>query len=189
MADFFIKGLFMSKSKGGIIGAIITVVIGSVTYSVSREAIVDNFSRDTGMSKQEAEQYVENITEDDLVAYDELGSDYVSEGEATLDIASDIDCVNYEYEWETNLLSCEEGKSQLIKFGNSEIALGKGYISLVSESASTEDIALVIDLIDSYNANLTLKIVNQIYDYPTIDELRKSNSYNKATLQAILDSD
>jgi len=53
----------MSKSKGGIIGAIVTVVVGSVTYSISRTAIVENFSRDTGMSKQEAEQYVENITE------------------------------------------------------------------------------------------------------------------------------
>lgn len=179
----------MSKGKGGIIGAIITVVIGSVAYSVSQEAIVENFSRDTGLSKQEAEQYVENITEDDLVAWDELGSDYVSEGKITLEVVSEIDCINYEYEWETSSLSCDEGKSQLTKFGNSEIALGKGYITLVSESASTKEIAEVIKLIDKYNANLTFEIINQIYDYSTIDDLRKSSSYNKAMLQAVLNSD
>lgn len=106
-----------------------------------------------------------------------------------MDIASDIDCVNYEYEWETSSLSCEEGKSQLTKLGNSEIALGKGYITLASESASTKDMAEVIKLIDKYNANLTLEIINQIYDYSAIDDLRKSSSYNKAMLQAVLDSD
>lgn len=179
----------MSRSKGGIIGAIITVVIGSVTYNVSQKAIVDNFSRDTGMSKQEAEQYVESITEDDLVAWDELGSDHISAGQDFLDIADDLDCVDYYYEWETDSLSCEEGRFQLKRMGNSEIVLGKGYIALAAESASTEDIVSVIKLIDKYNADLTLEIVKQILDYQTLDEIKKTNSYNKALLQAVLDSD
>jgi hypothetical protein len=179
----------MSKSKGGIIGAIVTVVVGSVTYSISRTAIVENFSRDTGMSKQEAEQYVENITEDDLVDWDELGSEFITEGEELISSVADIDCVNYYYEWETDSFSCEEGKSQLTKLANSSIALGKGYMALASESASDNEISSVIRLIDRYNSNLTLEIVKQILDYQTIDEIRKTNSYNKSVLQAALDSE
>lgn len=175
-------------SKGGIIGGIITLVIGGVVFSVSQADIAKNFSKDTGLSQQDAEQYVKNVTEDDLVPYDESGSSLISDGQDILDAASDIDCVNYDYEWQTDSLPCEEGKSQLKKVGNSQIELGKAYTILASESASTEDMSSVIRLIDRLNADLNLEIVNRLLDYPTIDEMRKTNSYNKALLQAALDS-
>jgi len=179
----------MAKGKGGIIGGIITLVIGGTVYSVSQEAIVENFSKDTGMSQKASEQYVENITEDEMVPFDELGSDFISSGQEILSVASKIDCINYEYEWETYSLSCKEGKSQLKKLGNSEIALGKAYKILDLESASTEDISSVIRLIDRNNANYNLEIASQLLDYSIIDEVKKTNSYNKALLQAALDSD
>ena len=178
----------MSKGKG-IIGAIVTVVIGGAVYSVNQADIVENFSKDTGMSQEASEQYVESITEDDMVSYDEYGLDAIALGEDFISAAAEIDCVNYEYEWETISLSCEEGKSQFIRLGNGEIALGKAYRILDSESASTEDISTVINLIGKSNANLSLEIISQLLDYPTIFEMKKENSYNKAVLQAALDSD
>jgi hypothetical protein len=176
------------RGKGGIITGIISLVIGGTIYTVSQADIVKNFSKDTGMSQTEAEQYVESVTEDDLIPYDELGSDFISEGQDILSVASEIDCVNYIYEWETTALSCEEGKSQLRKVGNSEIALGKAYTVLASESASTEDISSTIRLIDKLNSDLSLEIVRIMLDYQTINEIRKTNSFNKDMLQSQIDS-
>jgi hypothetical protein len=175
-------------NKGGIIGGIITLVIGGTLFSVSKADIAKNFSKDTGLSQTEAEQYVENVSKDDLVAYDVVGSNFISDGQDILSAAADIDCVNYSYEWEADSLSCEEGKSQLATIGDSEIALGKAYTILASKSASTTDISLAIGLIDKLNTDLKSEIVSQVLDYPKIDEIRKTNSYNKALLQAALDS-
>jgi hypothetical protein len=176
------------RGKGGIITGIITLVIGGTVYSVSQADIAKNLSKDTGMSQQQAEQYVNNIKEDDLVPYDKIGASFISEGQEILSGASKIDCVDYTYEWVTNLLSCEKGKAQLKTLGNSEIALGNAYTILASESASTTDISSVIKLIDKLNMDLNSEIVSKLLDYPTIDELRKTNSYNRAVLQAALDS-
>jgi len=141
------------------------------------------------LSQEESQQYVENVTEDDLVPYDKLGSDFISDGQDILSSSRDIDRANYYYEWETNILSCEKGKLQLIKLGNDEMALGKAYTILASESASREDMSSVISLIDKLNADLSLGIVSYILDPQTIDETRKANSFNKALLQSALESD
>ena len=179
----------MAKGAGRAIAGIITLIIGGTVYGVSQADIVSNFSKETGMSQKEAEQYVENIPEDELVSWDELGSEFVTEGQDIVNVASEIDCVNYYYEWETDTLSCEEGKSQFMKFGLSEIALGEAYKVLSSESASNEDIYSVIRLIDRVNENFSLKIMIELLDYSDIDESIKTNLYNKALLQAALDSE
>lgn len=175
-------------SKGGIIGTIVTLAIGGTIYSASKADIVKNFSKDTGLSQEESQQYVENISEDDLVAYDELGSGLISDGQDILKVASDIDCENYTYEWETASLSCKEGKLQLTRLGKDEIALGNAYTTLTSESASREDMSSTISLIDKLNTDFRLEIVNQILDFQTIEEIRKTNSYNKALLQSALEN-
>ena len=179
----------MAKGTGRAIAGIITLIIGGTVYSVSQADIVSKFSEETGMSQKEAEQYVENIPDDELVSWDELGSDFISEGQDILRFASEIDCVNYYYEWETDTLSCEEGKSQFKKFGESEIALGEAYNVLSSESASTEDIYSVIRLIDRVNENYSLEIIINLLTYSERDEDIKTNLYNKAVLQAALDSE
>lgn len=176
-------------SKGGIIGGIITLAIGGVVFSVNKADIAKNFSKDTGLTQQEAEQYVENVTEDDLVPFDEVGSSYISSGQNTLDAASEIDCVNYSYEWETTNLSCEQAKSQLKTSGDNEIALGKAFKVLDTDSASTEDMTTVIKLIDKANKDFELEIISQTYTSSEIAEMKKANSYNKALLQSALDSD
>ncbi len=178
----------MAKGAGKVIGGIITLIIGGTVYSISQGDIVSKFSEETGMSQEEAEKYVENIPDDELVSFDELGSDLITEGQDILRIVSETDCVNYYYEWETDTLSCEEGKSQFKQFGDSEIALGKAYKVLNTDSASIEDINSAIRLIDKVNENYNLEIIIKLLDYSDRDEAIKTNLYNKALLRAALDS-
>lgn len=124
-----------------------------------------------------------------MVAYDKLGSDFVSDGQDILNSSRKIDCINYTYEWETSTLSCEKGRSQLTMLGNNEIALGKAYIVLASETASREDMSKVISLIDSLNADFNFEIVRYMLKPQDIDEMKKANSFNKALLQSALESD
>lgn len=173
----------------GIFKGIITIAIGGTIFTFSQTDLVKNFSKETGLSQKEAQQYVESVSEDDLVPYDKLGSDFISDGQDILSSSREIDCANYSYDWETSTLSCEKGKSQLSKLGNDEIALGKAYTILASESASREDMSSVISLIDRVNTDLNSEIVSQILDSQTIAELRKTNSFNKALLQSALESD
>lgn len=179
----------MAKGTGKAIAGIITLIIGGTVYSVSQADVVSKFSEETGMSQKEAEQYVENIPDDELVSWDEVGSEFISEGQDILGYVTEIDCVNFYYEWETDTLSCEKGKLQFKKFGDSEITLGEAYKVLSSESASTEDIQSVIWLIDRVNENYSLEIITKLLDYSVIDEAIKTNLYNKALLQAALESE
>lgn len=169
--------------------AVVFLVIGGTMYTVNQSDIADNLSKDTGLTQQEAEQYVSEIKEEDLMSFDEIGSDFISEGQDMLSFAVEIDCVDYYYEWESSTLTCEEGKSQLKSVGNSEISLGRAYRVLDTEEASEDDISSVIRNIDRLNTDLKLNIITLIIDPPVIDDIKKTNSYNKALLQAALDSD
>lgn len=171
-----------------IIGTVITLVIGGTVYTFSQTDVVRNFSKNTGLTQQEAEQYISEIKDEDLASFAEIGSDFISEGQDMVDAANEIDCVNYEYDWESYTLTCQKGKSQLRKFGNSEITLGRSYKVLDTEEAGETEISAVIRNIDTLNNDLSLDVVTWMLDLSTIDEIRKTNSYNKALLQAALDS-
>jgi hypothetical protein len=179
----------MAKGTGKVIAGIITLIIGGTVYSVSQVDVASIFSEESGVSQMEVEEYVENIPDDELVSFDELALEIISYGQDILKIASEIDCVTYYYEWETETFSCEEGKSQLKTIGDSEIELGKAYQVLSSESASTGDIYSAMRLIDRVNENYDLEIYLELLDYSEIDEAIKTNLYNKALLQAVLDSE
>src|SRR3712207_4681994 len=129
-------------------GAIITVVIGGGAYTINQADVVSNFASDTGMSQQEAQKYVSDVKDEDLVSYDKLGTTLISDGNDVLSSTQQIDCVNYEYDWESPTLTCEQGKIQLTELGNSEVALGHAYKKLGSDSASRDDIANTVVLID-----------------------------------------
>jgi hypothetical protein len=81
--------------KEAIFGTILTVVIGGAAYTVNKEDVVDNFADDTGLSQQQAEEYVDSVGEEDLVPYSELGAGYVKDGNDVLSSADEIDCANY----------------------------------------------------------------------------------------------
>ena len=168
-------------------GTIITLVIGGTAYTVNQADVISNFADDTGMSQEDAEQYVKSVDEDDLVPYDEVGASYAKDGRDVLSVAVDIDCVNYRYEWESPLLSCDQGKEQLNELANDEIALGDAYTKLASKSASKADISKTVGLIDEVNSDLESGIVRELLDTATITENKNTNSYNKAMLQAALE--
>lgn len=171
-----------------IVGGVITVVIGGTAYTVSQADVVDNFANDTGMTQQQAEEYVNGVKEEDLIPYDEVGASYKDDGQQIIADANQIDCVTYEYEWESSTLTCQAGKNHLIKTGNDEVALGDAYIKLNSDSASKPDISLTIQAIDTLNADYEHEIIAWIYESATTDEIKKTNSYNKAVLKAALES-
>lgn len=174
--------------KEVVAGGIITLVIGGTAYTVNQADVVNNFANDTGMSQQQAEEYVGNVKEEDLVPYDEIGNDYITSGKELLSEANGIDCVNYEYEWQTSTLSCEDGKAHLIKTGNDEVSLGESYVTLASAAASEADISTTIQRIDQLNTDYAGEIINKLYETASINEIKQTNSYNKATLQAALGS-
>lgn len=171
-----------------ITGVIITIVIGGTAYTINQADVVKHFAADTGLTQQQAEQYINTIPEDELVSsYDELGSDYIEDGQEILDYVSKIDCVNYEYEWQSASLTCYTGKTQLGKLGRDEISLGQSYKKLDSDSASKDDISKTIELIDTFNSDFDFSIAKNIYSQSEIDEIKKTNSFNKAVLKAVLE--
>lgn len=174
--------------KNAVVGTVITVIIGGTAYSINQADVINNFADDTGLTPQQAEQYINDIGEDEFASFEDIGADYIEDGEGILDSVAEIDCVNYEYEWESSSLSCEEGKEQLDKIGNDSILLGQAYQNLDSDSASEDDIYKAITLIDIVNADYDLSIVSIMLDDEIIDENKKTGSYNKAILEAAADS-
>ncbi len=172
-----------------VIKAVTVLAIGGTIYSVSQSDIAKNFSADTGMTQEAAEQYIENIDESDLASFDEIGSNFISDGENILELSYELDCVNYEYEWESPTMTCSEAKTQLERIGNSEVSLGNSYQQLDAENADEDDIRATINNIDRLNGDLNLEIVTAILDPNLITETKNTNSYNKALLQAALDSE
>jgi len=170
-------------------GGIITLLIGGSAYTISQSDVIKNFADDTGLTQEQAEEYVNNISEDELFSFDKIGADLIDEGKEIDSLTPEIDCVNYEYEWESARLSCQEGKAQLGILARDYISLGEAYIKLSSDSASEADMSETIRLIDRLNSDFQLEMVSAILDLATIDEIRKTNSYNKAILKAALESD
>jgi hypothetical protein len=178
----------MDNLKNIITGGIITLFIGGSAYTFSQQDVVDNFATDTGLTQEQAEQYVNSVPEEELIPFDEVGSGYVDESEKTLSTKDEIDCVNYEYEWETPTLTCAVAKSQLQKIATSELSVGRSFIKLSSENATEDDIRTAISHLDQLNINYDLEINKAMFDEQSLEEMKKTNSYNKALLQSALES-
>jgi hypothetical protein len=81
-----------------IIGGIITIIIGGVSYNVSKSDIVKKFSINTGMNEKQAEQYINAISENELVSWEEIGRQLIDDGALMVNLISEIDCLNYKYD-------------------------------------------------------------------------------------------
>lgn len=170
-----------------VIGGVITFVIGGTMFTVSQSEIATNFASNTGMSQQQAQQYVSNIEQSDLQSFSKIGAHFISDG--NLLQSANIDCDNYTYEWETASLSCTDGKNQIQKIANDEIALGNCYEALdtkLEDSSVKTKISECVTDIDALNEDFNLPIVAVALDSKTITEYKNSNSYNKSLLQAVL---
>ena len=179
----------MDSIKSIVTGTVITLIIGGTVYNINQEDVIQNFADDTGLTQEQAELYINEIPEEELETFSVIGSDFVNEGQELLTMANDIDCINYEYSWESVTLSCLEGKSQLNKLAKNTNSLGYAFKKLDSDSASKEDIAETIRLIDQLNTDYELEIFYILWDRSTINEAKKTNSYNKSILKAALESD
>ena len=111
----------MDNIKGLVVGTVITIVIGGTVYTINQEDVVQNFADDTGLTQQQAEQYINEIPEEELGSFDEIGRGELTYGQELLTNTNEIDCVNYEYEWESATLSCSKGKTQLEKLAKDNI--------------------------------------------------------------------
>lgn len=178
----------MDNIRSIITGGIITLFIGGAAFTFSQQDVIDNFSAETGLTQEQAEQYINNIPENELASWTEIGSEYVSTSKHTLELADSTDCINYEYEWESVVLTCSEGKAQMKKIANSERLLGQAYIKLDSDTATEADIHAVIRYIDQLNSDYDLEISVFAFDDQVIDEIKTTNLYNKSVLKAALES-
>ena len=169
-------------------GTVITLLIGGTAYTVSQTDVIRNFADNTGLTQEQAEQYIDEISEDELSSFGDEGSELIDWGQELLSGVSEVDCVNHEYEWETPTLSCVEGKAQLRQVGSNIVALGQAYKKLDSESGSIDDIPETIRLIDQQTSDYQLEIFSWIFTPSETDYNIKTNLYNKAILQAILES-
>lgn len=172
-----------------VVGGVITLTIGGSAYSFSQADVATNLAEDTGMTQQEAEQYVGQVQEEDLVSYNEVATSYIDSGQEFINYAAEIDCVNYEYGWESTALTCAAGKYQLEKIGRDEVALGESYRILDTSTASTSEIRNTVRLLDLANSNYKFEILSNLYDPAAIEEFSNTNSYNKAILNSALESD
>ena len=55
------------------------MLIGGTIFTVSQVDIAQNFAEDTGLTQEQAEQYINEIPEE-LISFDELGDELIDEG-------------------------------------------------------------------------------------------------------------
>ncbi len=173
-----------------IIGGVVTIVIGGTAYTVSQSDVANNYSKNAGVSQQQAQQYVNNINQSDLQSFSKIGNSLISDGNSIISKVSSIDCVNYTYQWETPSLSCVDGKSQLQGIGSDEITLGNCYEDLGTDlgSAAASKMNECISDIDTVDSDLSLPIATALLDSNTIADITHTNIYNKSVLQTALES-
>lgn len=173
-----------------IVGGIIAVAIGGTVYSVSQSDIAKNFSNNTGLTQEQAQQYINNIPEDQLASFSKIGQGFIDDGNSVTSELPSIDCINYSYTWEKRTLSCPDGKNQMRTLGNDEVSLGRCYQALdtnLGDSAKAKISECIYD-IDKVNSDYGYPVVTALIDAKTISENKNTNSYNKSLLQAALES-
>ncbi len=173
--------------KKAIIGGIITLVIGGTGYTLSQSDVVSNFAKNTGMSGQQAQQYVSN-SQSNLESFTKAGQGFISDGNSIL--STSVDCQSYTYQWESSSLSCEEGKNELQTIGNDEVNLGNCFEALGTNlgNAGKSKISECISDIDAVDSSYDLPLAVSVVGSSQISDFKKSNLYNKSVLQTALSS-
>jgi len=173
-----------------IIGGVIGLAIGGTVFTISKSDIAKNFSKNTGLTQQQAEEYINNIPQSELDSFSKIGQTFIDDADSLLGIAKDIDCINYSYKWESPSLSCGNGKNQLQKTGNDEITLGHCYQDLdtdLGDSAKSK-IKECVESINTVDSDYNLSIMTATIDASSIADWKKTNAYNKSLLEAALES-
>lgn len=167
-------------------GILVFVIFGTAC-DVSQKDVIKNFSQETGMTQEESQQFIEDISEDGLISYYELSTNHNTVGQEAFKIVLELDCNNYIYEWETETLSCGSGMAQLIIFGGLNLDLAKVYKLMGAGYAFTKDYEEAIELIDKLNESLKTEFIVLLFSENNIEEMIKSNQYNKVIIQTELE--
>ena len=181
----------MNEVVKKVVGAGVTLlVIGGASFAINQADVVNNFAEETGMTQEQAQQYVED-SQGDLESFAKVGQDTLDSGNQALAGANQIDCVNYEYEWESAMLSCDEGKAQLTIVGNNEVTLGNCLMTLDTDlgSAVKAKIQECITAIDATNSSYDLPIMAVTLTESELTEAKHANAYNKSVLRAALEAE
>lgn len=173
-----------------IVGGVLTLAIGGTIYQISQADVAKNLSQNTGMTQQQAQQYVSNIKQSDLESFANAGQEFIDDANTVQGTISQIDCENYTYSWETPLLSCSDAKSQLQTLANDENNLGNCYKALDAnlQNYATSKINECISDIDTVNSDDRLPVATTLLDSKTLTDASNRNNYNKSVLQAALQS-
>ncbi len=173
-----------------IIGGVVTIVIGGTAYTVSQSDVANNYSKNAGVSQQQAQQYVNNINQSDLQSFSKAGSSLINDGNLIIRKLPSIDCVNYTYQWETPSLSYADDKNELQGIANDEITLGNCYEDLGTDlgNAAKSKMNECISDIDTVDSDLDLPIATTLLGSKTIADTKNANIYNKSVLQTALAS-
>ena len=168
-----------------IVGGVITVIIGGTTYAVHQSDVTKNFANQTGMTQQQAQQYVSSVKG---VSWTKVGQSFIDDGNSAINDASQLDCENYTYQWETPTLSCNDGKSQFQSVGNDEITLGNCYKALDTDlgNSTKPKVGECITDINTVTNDYTYPVVTSVLDSTTITDANNTNAYNKSVLEAVL---
>lgn len=171
-------------------GGAAVLLIGGTSFMISQADVANNFAEETGMDQQQAQEYVENA-QGELESFEDVGQDYIDDGNEVLANANGLDCVNYMYDWESDSLSCEDGRAQLLDIGAKEVALGECFVSLGGDLGDVvrSKIQECIEKIDAMMATLEYAIVPVLIGTEYLTEMRHSNAYNKSVLRAALDAE
>lgn len=171
-------------------GIVSVLVIGGVGYAISQSKLVDNFSKETGMSQQEAEEYVKNVKEEDLLGAKELGESYIRHSQETQKTNDEIDCATSTIDFAEDFgTDCVTVKAELTKLRRAEEKIGQAYIKLADDKADRTDTQNVINALDEYVAIIKKPIFSNIFTEESIDDLIKTTAYNKSLLVTALQED
>lgn len=139
------------------------------------------------MTQQEAEEYVKNVKEEDLMTAKDLGEDYIRESKETQKMNDTIDCATDQTNFVEDFgADCATVKVELTNMQQSEEKIGKAYIKLADDDASRTEIQNTINVLDEYSTLLKKPIFSKIFEKELIDELIKTTAYNKSLLVTAL---
>ena len=173
--------------KRAIAGVVVTAIIGGTTYTMSMSDVIANFSRNAGLSQENAQKYVEG-TKNSLGSFEKVGRGYVAESANLSGKALALDCATYRYTWESPSLNCVEGKSELQDFASTVLNLGQCYQDLGKDlgNGANQRVRECISDIDLYDASLDSPIVRKLLNPQGLLDAHRRNQYNKAVLQSAM---
>jgi hypothetical protein len=183
----------VENAKNLVIGGIITLIIGGLTYSFSRQDLIDNFTADTGLSQQQAEEFISSKLDEEGSSWEELGHEFSLASQSLQKIHNSIDCENLSSEEfliikEGVSLSCDEALEQIAQIANSAESVSVAYLKLSEDNVSRDDVRETVFYLDQFITDLDSPVLVPFISSSTIEDYKLSSSLNKSLLKTALEN-